>query len=220
MSNKTAVVVGATGATGSHLVSQLLAHPSYSKVVVLARRELQIRHDKLTTHIIDFDQPDTWQQLVVGDELYSALGTTLKLAGSKQAQYKVDVTYQLNVAKAAKANGVSKLLLVSSPNANAKSASFYLKMKGELDDAVKSLGFDQCVLIKPSIILGHRPEGRPGEKIGGMVLSSLTSVILPLRKYRPISAEQLATAMLNIAQQDIHRAILEVELGDLFKFCE
>ena len=217
MSNKTAIIVGATGATGSHLVKLLLAHDSYNKVVVLARRELAVRHDKLTTHIIDFDQPDNWRQLVVGDELYSALGTTLKLAGSKQAQYKVDVTYQLAVAKAAKANGVKKLLLVSSPNANAKSASFYLKMKGELDDAVKSLGFGQCVLIKPSIILGHRPEGRPGEKIGGAILSSLTSVILPLRKYRPISAQQLATAMINIAQQDIEKAFLEVELGELFK---
>lgn len=218
MNKKTAIVVGATGGTGKHLVKQLLDHESYQQVVVLARRALDFEHQKLSVHVIDFDQTDSWRDFVRGDELFSALGTTLKLAGSKRAQYKVDYGYQLAAATAARQNGVNKIVLVSSPNANAKSLSFYLKMKGELDDAVGELEFEKCVLIKPSIIEAERPEGRPGEKIAGALMKQFFVRIGPLRKYRPISGEQLATAMINIAQEPFAENLAEIELGDLFNY--
>jgi len=214
---KTAIVVGATGATGSQIVSQLLDHPRYQRVITLARRPLAIEHEKLVTHTIDFDHPGEWQSLVQGDELFSALGSTMKLAGSKAKQHKIDYGYQLNVAQAARQNGVNKLILVSSPNANSGSSNFYLRLKGELDDAVAALDFEQCVLIKPSIIDAERPEGRPGEKIGSVILHATTSWLSPLRKYRPISATQLASACINAAQKEFTENPQSIELDALFE---
>ena len=215
---KTAIVVGATGATGSNLVTQLLDHPAYQKVVVLARRPLSFEHKNLIAHTIDFDQPEQWRSFVQGDELFSALGSTLKLAGGKTQQHKIDYGYQLSMAQAAKQNGVDKLILVSSPNANSASASFYLGMKGELDDAVTALHFAQCILIKPSIIDAERPEGRLGEKMGSIFLHKATDWLRPLRKYRPISAAQLATACINSAQQSFSENPVNIELDALFEY--
>ena len=107
------------------------------------RRSLNINNPKLEEHIVDFDKIELWKNNLSGDELYSALGTTIKKAGSKEAQYKIDFTYQYEAAKAASENGVKKYLLVSSLGANSKSSNFYLRMKGSLDEKVQQLSFDQ-----------------------------------------------------------------------------
>lgn len=218
MKKKSALIVGATGATGSHLLKQLLAHQNYSRVIVLARRELECAHAKLQQHVIDFDHPESWANLVKADEVFSALGTTLKQAGSKQAQYKVDVEYQRWVAEAAKANAVQRYFLVSSPNANSRSPNFYLKMKGELEDAVRALGFEHCVFFKPSIIESERPDGRLGEKLGGLVLNKLTSTFGIMKKYRPIKDHELAMAITNVAQSKLPDGVLTIELAELFEY--
>lgn len=217
---KTALVIGATGATGSELVKQLLDHPSYQHVITFARRPLGYQHDKLIAHTIDFNQPEQWQSLIQGDELFSAMGSTLKLAGSKDQQHKIDYGYQFCAAQIAKQNGVSKLVLVSSPNANSRSASFYLRMKGELDNAVSALRFDQCILIKPSIIDAERPEGRLGEKMGSALLHTLTKWVSPLHKYRPISAKQLATAIISSAQKEYIKTPHSIEFNELFELLD
>ena len=114
MEQRTAIVIGATGLVGHELVQQLLQDQRFVRVVVLGRRNSGFVHARLEEHLISFDQPEQWRHLVKGDVLFSALGTTLKTAGSKEAQYKVDHTYQLEVAKAAAANGVPVYVLVSS----------------------------------------------------------------------------------------------------------
>ncbi len=109
-----ALVLGATGAVGKDLVEQLLKADAFERVDVFVRREVKVTSAKLVSHIVDFQHPETWAGLLTGDVLFSCLGTTIKAAGSQEAQWKVDYTYQLEAAKAARANGVKKLVLVSS----------------------------------------------------------------------------------------------------------
>ena len=101
MDTKIALIIGATGATGSELVKQLLEDNHYSQVHIFVRCKPDLEHQKLHTHVVDFDQLDTWKDKLKGDVLFSAMGTTLKIAGSKAAQYKIDYTYQHDVAQAA-----------------------------------------------------------------------------------------------------------------------
>ena len=130
MSAMKALVIGATGAVGSDLVEQLLKDDAFERVTVFVRRPLAVENPKLTVHIIDFDHPEQWRELLQGDVLFSCLGTTIKAAGSQEAQWKVDYTYQYEAAKAARENGVEAYALVSSIGASPKAKFFYTRMKG------------------------------------------------------------------------------------------
>ena len=123
-----ALLIGATGATGKDLLELLLKDEEINQVDVFVRRELYVKHEKLNIHIIDFDKPEEWKHLVKGDVLFSCLGTTLKLAGSKEAQWKIDYEYQYQFAKIAKENNVNSYVLVSAANASSKSSIFYSKI--------------------------------------------------------------------------------------------
>lgn len=193
---KTAIIIGATGLVGSHILQQLLKDDRYATVKVLHRRTTGIDHPKLEEHIINFDQPENWSSLVTGTHLFSALGTTKKKAASQEEQYKVDNTYQYEVAKAAAHNNVQCYALISSAGADSSSSNFYLRMKGELDDAVAHLDFTYQAIFRPSFLEGSRNEFRPLEKMG-IFIARLLSWIPGIRKYRPIRAELLARAMIN-----------------------
>jgi uncharacterized protein YbjT (DUF2867 family) len=194
----TAVLIGATGLVGHALLRLLLADKRFSKVVVLGRRSLMVEDSKLTEYVINFDQPEKWVNLVQGDVAFSTLGTTLRSAGSKEAQYKVDFTYQLRFAEAAKQNGIQVFVLVSAAGANAKSSNFYIRMKGELDQAVTALGFQQTYIIRPGFLKGLRREFRLGEVLAQPLLEVLRFVPC-LRKFRPIDCWIVAKAMINSA---------------------
>lgn len=194
--NKTAILIGATGLVGSEVLQLLLEDERYQKVKVFHRRSTDIAHPKLEEHVIDFDQVDDWKHLITGDELYSALGTTIKKAGSQEAQYTVDFTYQYETAKAAAENEVKKYSLVSSAGADHHSKVFYSRLKGELDDAVKELPFEVITVLRPSILDGDRSENRPGEKFG-LLMARLFTKIPGLKKYRPILAKNVAAGMIN-----------------------
>ena len=195
---KTAIVIGATGLVGKALIQQLLASAHVSKVVVLARRSTGVIDPKLKEHIIAFDLLELWQDLVEGDVLFSALGTTLKQAGGKEAQYRIDYIYQYEVAAAAARNGVPQYVLVSSAGANPQSRVFYSRMKGGLEEAVKKLSFRSIYLLQPSLLVGARPEERMGEKIGYRMLKGLNAIGV-LKKYRPIEDKMVAHAMVQAA---------------------
>lgn len=199
---KTAIIIGATGLVGSTLVKQLLENQAYSKIVLLLRKPLNIIHSKLIQEIIDFDKLDASK--IVGDDLFCAMGTTLKKAGSKEAQYKIDCTYPYEIAKIAKANGIKQFILVSSVGANFDSSNFYLRTKGDLEKKMKSLGFQNFVCVRPSMLLGDREEYRLGEKIGA-VLSNFLSPLLygSLRKYHGIESSDVAKAMQKFANQGL-----------------
>jgi uncharacterized protein YbjT (DUF2867 family) len=144
-----ALLIGATGATGKDLLELLLEDDSFEKVDIFVRRSLDIQHNKLKVHVVDFDQPNLWRNLVQGDVLFSCLGTTLKVAGSKEKQKKVDYLYQLQFAKAARENKVKNYILVSSDFASSKSPFFYAKIKGQLEDEVRTLGFTKLIIFNP-----------------------------------------------------------------------
>ena len=129
---KTAILIGATGLVGSHLLKQLLENDQYSKVKVFTRRSTGIIHARLEQHIVDFDEMEKWASRLSGDDLFCCLGTTLKKAGGKETQWQIDYTYQLETAKNAAENGAKAVVLCSSAGANPNSKMFYLKMK--LDD--------------------------------------------------------------------------------------
>src|SRR5690606_1371057 len=116
-----ALIIGATGATGKDLVNQLLQDSEFTKVDIFVRKPITLQHPKLNAHIVDFDKPNEWKDLVKGDVAFSCMGTTLKDAGSKEAQRKVDFDYQLNFSKSAKENGVDDFILVSAYGASPKS---------------------------------------------------------------------------------------------------
>jgi uncharacterized protein YbjT (DUF2867 family) len=213
-----AIVLGATGLVGSSLIKELLEHKSFNKVSIITRRETGFIHPKIEEHIIDFETPYLWNNLIHGDVLFSAFGTTIKKAGSKDMQYKIDYTYQANIAIAAAKNHVTKYVLVSSAGANPKSKIFYSRMKGELDEKVKSLGFESLHLIKPSVLAGSRNEIRTGERLGIMI-GYVVCKIPFLKKYRPISDTTVAKAMINCAINPA-QGIFTHELEDVHKLTE
>lgn len=193
---KRALVIGATGLVGAALTDLLLRDNRFETVVVAVRRATGKQHPKLHEHLVDFNAIDTWKHLLQGDVLFSTLGTTLKQAGSKEAQYQVDFTYQYNVAKAAAETGVKHYVLVSSAGASPQSRLFYPRMKGALEDAVKRLPFPHVHILQPGILQGHRTNVRLGERIGIAVMAALGN-IPSLRKYRPVPATTVAQALIN-----------------------
>ncbi|MGC9353914.1 MAG: oxidoreductase [Mariniphaga sp.] len=191
----TANVIGATGLVGKQLVKQLLGNENFEKVRIFVRRDSGIQHPKLEQQIVDFGKAETWTKKLTGDVLFSALGTTLKQVGSKEKQYEVDFTFNLNFARKAKANGVENYVLVSSVGANSKSKIFYTRIKGELDDEVAKLGFKNLAILRPSSLTGDREETRWMEKMSIPIARFVTQFIF--KKYRPISGETVAQAMVN-----------------------
>ena len=193
-----ALVLGATGAVGKDLVQQLLADDSFESVDIFVRREVKMDSPKLTVHVVNFDHPETWVDELKGDVLFSCLGTTIKAAGSQDAQWKVDYTYQYEVAKAARANGVKTYVLVSAIGADVKSKFFYSRMKGALDDAVQKLGFEGCFILQPPSLI-RKESDRFGEKVGVAVMKGLNAIGL-LRSWAPMPTESVAAAMIRLAQ--------------------
>lgn len=193
---KTAIVVGASGLVGGELLRLMLRDSRFESVRVFVRASMDITHEKLEEFIVNFDELDNWKKWLKGDVLYSALGTTIRKAGSRDAQYLVDYTYQYNVAKAAAANGIGEYVLVSAAGASDKSKLFYLKMKGELEREVRKLPFETIHIVKPGMLAGGRNEVRGGEQLGATILKAL-SVIPGLAKLRPIEGVEVARAMIN-----------------------
>jgi len=193
--SKKALIIGATGLVGGHLVQELLIDDQFSEVVVLGRRSTNVKHVKLTEYIIDFDDVDSYKNLVKGDVLFSCLGTTMKQAGSKEVQWKIDYSFQFEIAEAARKNGVQTMVLVSSSGASSKSKVFYSRMKGKLEEAIQKLQFPETLVFQPSLLLGDREEVRRGEKAGELIGVFLTKYIM--KKYRPIKGLEVARAMKN-----------------------
>ncbi len=207
-----AAIIGATGATGSALSQILAESDTYSRVQLFSRSRPGITHPKVEAHLVDFKSIDQWASEIEAADIFLCMGTTLKKAGSKRAQFEVDYTYQANFAHAARERGAKRCFVVSSPGANAQSANFYLRIKGQLDDYVKSLGFE-TILIKPSLIAASRPDVRLGEKLGRFIMAP-TRFIPGLRYYRPIEARELARAISVLAASE-YPLREEYALGDI-----
>ena len=139
--NKTAILFGGSGLVGGFCLELLLESPIYAKVLSFGRKKLNKEHEKLEQIEIDFEKLSQYQKLIQGNDLFCALGTTIKKAGSQEAFRKVDLEYPAEIAKIAVKNGVSQFILVSSAGADSKSNNFYTKVKGELEDIIRELPF-------------------------------------------------------------------------------
>ena len=185
-----ALIIGATGATGKDLVTQLLADDTYSEVHCFVRKPLALTHPKLHAHVVDFETPEAWADLLRGDVAFSCLGTTLAVAGSKEAQWRVDYDYQYNFAKHCYNNGVPTFVLVSAAGAKAPSKLFYNRMKGQLEDAIKALGFARLLIFQPSVLV-RKGSDRKGEQFGLKMIVFLNKLGL-FKRYRPMPTDILA----------------------------
>ena len=190
-----ALIIGATGATGKDLLSQLLADDTYAEVHCFVRKPLALTHPKLHAHVVNFDTPEAWADLLHGDVAFSCLGTTLAVAGSKDAQWRVDYDYQYAFAQQCKANGVPSFVLVSAAGAKAQSKLFYNRMKGALEEAVKKLNFPRLLIFQPSVLIRSNSD-RAGENLSVKTINFLNKLGI-LKRYRPMPTQILAEKMLS-----------------------
>jgi uncharacterized protein YbjT (DUF2867 family) len=200
MKSRTALIIGASGLVGGFCLRALLADPIYGKIISLGRRKLAMSDARLEQQLADFSKPDTLQLPAVED-VFCALGTTIRKAGSQQAFRQVDFDLPLSVARAALNAGATQFLLVSSVGADPGSGNFYLRTKGELEQALSRLPFAALYIFRPSLLMGPRQDFRLGEAAITPVAKLLQyAMVGGLKKYRPITAETVARAMVAAAK--------------------
>jgi uncharacterized protein YbjT (DUF2867 family) len=199
-----ALVAGATGLVGSECLRILKEHPGYEQAIALSRRSLSDPHPRVTELVADFDHLDTIKELRA-DHVFCALGTTMRRAGAKESFRQVDFDYSLAVAKLGVRAGATQFVLVSADGADARSRVFYLRTKGELEEAVAhgeetATVYRGLHIFRPGLLLGERQESRPGEA-AAIKLAPYFGPLLrgPFAKHRPIAAVELAKAMVAAA---------------------
>ncbi len=199
MNEHAAVIIGASGLIGSHLVEQILQEDYFSSVRILVRKRLPIINPKLQQEIVDFNNIyDYTQKFGEGDIIFCCIGTTQKKVKGDNVEYeKIDHDIPLNAAQIGIKCGYKKFLIVSSVGADPSASNFYLRLKGETERAVKQFKFDTITILRPSMLLGKRKERRPAEKIGQILMQSLALIFVgALNKYHPIEAKDVAKAMI------------------------
>ena len=201
MAGKSALIAGSTGLIGSELLQDLLDGKEYDKVVAIVRRSLEIQHPKLEEKIVDFDKLGEYNDIFAVDDVFCCLGTTIKKVKTKEAMWKIDVEYPVEIANLASSNGAKKFLLVSSMNADPNSPIFYSKMKGKLEEEIKRIPFESVAIFRPSLLLGERQEFRLGERIAAAIFTSVPFLFAgPFKKYKAIEGKTVAAAMYKAAQ--------------------
>jgi uncharacterized protein YbjT (DUF2867 family) len=191
-----AVIVGASGLIGSKLLSILLNWPEYDEIISLGRKKIALKNKKLTQFIVDFDHLDSYSEHINGRAVFCCLGTTRKKTPDLKEYRVIDYDYPLKLAEIAKKNKVKQYHFVSALGANPDSSAFYLKMKGETEQGIQSVGMDCVRIYQPSLLTGQRNERRLGERLALQVMKVLDPLLPgPFKKYRSIPAYTVAMAM-------------------------
>lgn len=203
MNKQTAALIGATGLIGSHILALILEDEAFEFVRVLVRRPLPVSHPKLEVIVIDFANPEAFRTAIEGcDAVFCAVGTTnAKVKGDKAAYRKVDYDIPVNAARFSAEKGVKQFLLVSSVGADAQSKNFYLRLKGEVEETLKTLHIPYISILRPSMLLGKRSESRPMETLAQAVSKPL-GFLFP-SKYKPIKANNVARAMIAASKSNL-----------------
>lgn len=212
MSGRVVVVAGASGLVGSALVRALLEDERVARVICLVRRPLSLPPDapgraKIEERTLASFEPAALADAMPKDveDAYCCLGTTIKAAGSQQAFFKVDHDAVLAFARAARAAGARRFVVISSQGADRHSVSFYLRVKGDMEAAVSRVGFDAAHVVRPGILDGQRPEHRLGEELGIKVMRGVSQLFGgPRFKFAPIRAETVARAMIALMHSMEH----------------
>lgn len=210
--SRTALLVGATGLVGGRLLTRLLAHPMYDRVTIWVRRPVSLQIHKFAQLVVDFERLHDYASQLDAEDVYVALGTTMKKAGSKEIFRHVDFDYPVTLAGLAKQHGARRFLMVSSLGANPQSSLFYNRVKGEAEEAVRDVRIEQTWLFRPSLLVGTRTERRLGERIAIALSQTLNPFLLgPLARYRSIRADAVAAAMVYVATHDLPEEVFESE---------
>jgi len=207
---RTAIVFGATGLTGSNLAEELAETEVYDKILIFTRRKSQVSHPKFREIEFDITNIEAVKEEIKGDDLFCCLGTTIKKAGSQEAFRKVDLEAPAKIASIAAENGVNQFIVISSIGADPGSRNFYLRTKGQMEQAVQKEPFKAVVILRPSMITGKRNEYRLAEEAGKMIFRPLEKLLFgKLRKYCSIKSKTIARAMVNIALTPQDKIVFE-----------
>ena len=214
---KTALLFGASGLVGSHVLNQLISNNSYSKIKLFVRTTINISDPKIEIIQTDFKNLENHREDIKGDDCFFCIGTTKKNSPDKNEYKRVELEVPKQVAQIAKSNSVNSFVFISSGYADPKSSGDYLKFKGEVEEELKRLNFQKLGIMRPSFLLGDRKEKRIGEKIGIFVFKLLSPLFLgPLKKMKPIQSATVAKAMIAITQNKVSKTIFESdEIADL-----
>jgi uncharacterized protein YbjT (DUF2867 family) len=196
MTDRTALLLGATGLVGSELLALLLREARISTVTALLRRPVHLSDDrKLRTRVVDFEALERDADSFRADLIFCALGTTIRKAGTRERFRRVDQDYPLAAAQLGRKHGANQFLLVSALGADPGSRVFYNRVKGETEDAIRAVGIPSVTIARPSLLSGPRKEFRLGERLGHLV------GLLAPPSLRPIHARDVAAA-LTLASRD------------------
>ena len=215
---KTALLFGASGLVGSHLINQLIKDTNYSKIRLFVRSVTEIIDPKVEIIKIDFNNLQNHKEDVKGDDCFFCIGTTKKNSSDKDEYRRVELDIPKEIAKIAKLNLVNSFIFVSAIYANPNSSGDYVRFKGLVEEELKRLNFPKLALMRPSFLMGDRKEKRVGEKIGIFVFKLLSPLLLgPIKKMRPIHSETVAKAMIKAANENLEKNIFESnEIAELF----
>jgi len=207
---KTALIFGSTGLVGNTLLRRIVDNPHYRHIELFTRRNVRIKNLNVEVRQIDFDQLEESAELIKGDDCFCCLGTTMHKAGTREAFRKVDFNMVVKIAGIASRNGVRTFIVISSLGANSSSSNFYLRTKGEMEEAIQKIPFEKICILRPSIITGKRSGFRLGENIGILFAKILSPLMLgPLKKYKPIKTKVLVKAMMKLANTNQKKTIFE-----------
>ncbi|MBL7714351.1 MAG: NAD-dependent epimerase/dehydratase family protein [Bdellovibrionales bacterium] len=211
---KSVIVIGSTGLVGATLVRLLAAHPGISDVICPGRRPTAPISPNHRPVQIDFEDLETVNpEIFKAETLVSAMGTTLKKAGSPEAFRHIDFDLVFQFCKKAKSYGVQRMVLVSSEGASPRSRILYLKVKGDLENAIAELGFESFQILKPSLLIGDRQESRPLERFAMQMVAPLRHLFRgPLAAHRPILATDVASAAANAVLRPVQG--IQIYSGD------
>ena len=207
---KTAIVFGSTGLIGGHLVNQLIQDNYYTKIKIFVRSQNSINNEKVEVINIDFNNLGNHKTEFTGDDCFFCIGTTKQNSPDKDDYQKVELDIPKEIAQIAKANSVKSFIFISSIYANPNSSGNYVKFKGLVEEELKRLNFSKLGILRPSFLMGKRKENRLGETIGIFAFSALSPLLFgPFKKMRPISSENVAKAMIKIANSNLEKTVFE-----------
>lgn len=199
---KTAIVLGATGLTGGHLLNRLLKDERYSTIKLFSRSSVSLSNPKIEEHLIDLFELEKYEQIFTGDEVFCCIGTTKAKTPDEETYRKIDYGIPVAAARLAKRNGIQKFLVISALGADAGSGIFYNRTKGEMERDILKEELPETYIFEPSLIAGDRDEKRFFESLGKNLMKVGNHLLVgSLRKYRSIHPETISTAMIIVANE-------------------
>ena len=216
---KTALLFGASGLVGGHLLNELIEDKYYSKIKIFVRSEPKISDPKIEIIKTDFNNLQNHKEDIRGDDCFLCIGTTKQNSPDKNEYRRVELEMPKEIAQIAKSNSINAFVFISSGYADPNSSGDYLKFKGKVEEELKRLSFPKLGIVRPSFLLGDRKEKRVGEKIGIFVFKLFAPLLLgPLKKMKPIHSEKVAKAMIKISNGNFNQNVFEsneiVEVGN------